>query len=170
MWRFNVRETEGGFTLIEMAVVVLIVGILAAIAAPSFLGMYARTQVNQTLVSVQGTLLEAQRQAMRTSTPCDLTLNTTTPAVTGACLPTGNRSFRRVAMRSSATAMRFTIKGAVSNTNNTAMTQPVTVVISSPNTNLQRCLVMSVPLGLIRTGTYNGTGSLEANCLPSTRS
>ncbi|MEP0890062.1 MULTISPECIES: hypothetical protein [unclassified Leptolyngbya] len=129
--------------------------------------MYSRTRVNQSLVEIQGALQEAQRQAMRTSTPCNLSLNTSTSAITGACLVTGNRTLSRVAIRSSATAMRFNIKGAVSNTDGSAMTQPVTVVISSPTTSLQRCLVMSVPLGLIRTGVYSGTGTLEASCVPS---
>jgi prepilin-type N-terminal cleavage/methylation domain-containing protein len=165
MWRFYVRETEGGFSLIEMVVVVLVVGILAAIAAPRFLGMYSRTRVNQTLVAVQGALQESQRQAMRSSTPCNLALNASPPGVTGACLTTGNRSFSRVALRTSATTMRFNIKGSVSNTDGSDMTQPITVVVSSPNTNMQRCLVMSVPLGVIRTGVYSGTGTAETSCV-----
>lgn len=165
MWRFYVREIEGGFTLIEMLVGIVMAGILAAIMAPSFVGMYARSRVNQSVLSVQGALLEGQRQAMRTSTPCNLTLNTTSSAVTGSCLATSSRPLNRVAMRASATAMRFDIKGAVAHTDGSAMSQPVTVVISAPNTSLQRCLVMSVPLGLIRTGFYSGSDTLEANCV-----
>jgi prepilin-type N-terminal cleavage/methylation domain-containing protein len=165
MWRFNVRETEGGFTVIEMLVGIVMAGILATIMAPSFLGMYSRSRVNQSLTSVQGAILEGQRQAMRTSTPCTLSLNTSTPGVTGNCLTTSNRTFNQVRMRASATNMRFDIKGAVSNTDGSAMSQPITVVVSAANTNLQRCLVMSVPLGLIRTGYYTGTDTVESNCV-----
>lgn len=165
MWRFYVRETEGGFTLIEMFVGIVMAGILAAVMAPSFVGMYARSRVNQSVLTVQGALLEGQRQAMRTSTPCTLTLSTANAAVTGSCLATSSRTLNRVAMRASTTAMRFDINGAVTNPDNSAMSQPITVVFSAPNTSLQRCLVMSVPLGLTRTGFYSGSGTSESNCV-----
>lgn len=56
---------EAGFTLIETLVVVVMVGVLAAIAAPSWLGFVARQRVNKANDAVLGALQEAQQLAKK---------------------------------------------------------------------------------------------------------
>lgn len=71
----NVRSNNQGFTLIETTVILVIIGILSAIAAPSFLSMFNKNQVNNALVQVRGTLQEAQREAIRRSRRCQVGLS-----------------------------------------------------------------------------------------------
>lgn len=172
---FNVRVSNRlsyqGFTLPEVMVVVIIVGILSAIMAPNMLGWYARQRLNHAVVEVQGALQEAQRQAIRNSRSCALTIDTT--AITGDCLATGSRNFSNLSIQSSQGTggtfnFRFNLRGIPTNTAATPqpLTQPVTIVLSSPSTSSKKCLVLSTPLGLIRTGNYTGTGTpTESNCI-----
>jgi prepilin-type N-terminal cleavage/methylation domain-containing protein len=181
MLLFNAPNNKG-FTLIETLIIVIIIGILSAIAAPSYLGMLNRNKVNDALVKVRGALQEAQREAIRKSKTCTVTLNTTNNKVTSPCLVTGERDLciRRdnstgtcletVSIRTSTSEFNLDLKGTTFNTSTppAPLTTPVTIVLSlSSNPSFQRCLVMSVPLGLTRSGTYSGSGTNESSCTNS---
>lgn len=69
-WLFRIRQL--GFTLIEMLVVISVVGVLAAIATPSFLSTMESAKVDQTIAEIRGALQETQRQAIRKSQICSV--------------------------------------------------------------------------------------------------
>jgi prepilin-type N-terminal cleavage/methylation domain-containing protein len=70
---FQIKQL--GFTLIEMLVIIAVMGGLAAIAAPSLASMMDRIKVDQTIAEVRTALQDTQRQAIRKSTICLLTVD-----------------------------------------------------------------------------------------------
>lgn len=70
----KIRSQEGGFTLLEIMIVVVIVGIAAALAVPNLTFMYAKYELYQTTTTVYNRLMMARsaaisRNAMIVATP-----------------------------------------------------------------------------------------------------
>jgi prepilin-type N-terminal cleavage/methylation domain-containing protein len=63
---FEDNQQDAGFTLLEMIVVAIMVGILGAIAAPGWLGFVNRQRVNKANDTVLSALQQAQREAKKT--------------------------------------------------------------------------------------------------------
>lgn len=163
----NAHRSDQGFTLIELLIIVVIVGILTAIAAPSFLALLNRSRIHDALVAVEGALKEAQREAVKRSTSCTITLSTN--SVTGPCLVTGSRNLKNeiqlaTNISGSPATVTFSHRGTV-----TLSDTGTIVLYRSDSSNGQRCLVMSSPLGIVRTGNYSGsTSSVTASsCIAS---
>ena len=63
------RSTQAGFTLIEVLAVVVIIGVIAAIAAPGWSAFVGRQRVTRIQQRVQGALQDAQRAAKQKKIP-----------------------------------------------------------------------------------------------------
>ena len=70
------KKNDAGFTMIELMIIVLIVGIFASIAAPSWLAFINRQRVRTVNDRVFQTLRTAQSEAKRTKSDRVVTLNT----------------------------------------------------------------------------------------------
>src|SRR4028119_297006 len=73
------RKSDGGFTIIELIVIVLVLGILSAIAAPSWLAFINRQRVRTVNDRVFQSLRLAQSEAKRTKRDITVTFNPTDP-------------------------------------------------------------------------------------------
>ncbi|WP_353931321.1 type II secretion system protein [Okeanomitos corallinicola TIOX110] len=162
MRHINALNNNQGFTITEVLTVVVIVGILMAFSAPSFLAWNHRKQVDSAITNIEGAIKEAQRQAIAKSKTCNIAFDTTIPRVTSngnTCLITGDRTLENVSLATSISDFNFNLSGESSS-------QVTVVVTHNVNNNLKKCLVVSSPLGLIGKGDYTGTGTTFANCNP----
>lgn len=154
MLLFNAPKNSQGFTLIEILVVVMIVGILSAIAAPSFLGMFNKAKVNDATAKIKGALQEAQREAIRKSKSCTVTVpDGRDPNVTSPCFVTGDRTLTGITVRrgNSLGTIIFNFKGQT--TTGGSDTQAIVFSLTGDTTQ-ERCLMISNPLGVVRAGIY----------------
>ena len=160
------QQSDRGFTLIELMVALFIVGVIAAIATPNFLGLLNRIRVNSALEELLGAIRESQRLAMRHGKNCRINIDPSTNTLNATdndCLLTTRNINDNVIIRTNLSGstpdILFSYKGTT--------TKMGTVVLSSDLSDTQRCFVISLGLGIMRTGNYTGskTGSVSAgNC------
>ncbi len=163
----NLDRKNRGFTLLEMMVVVLILGVLAALAVPSFISMNKRAKLNSGLTDLSTLLQEVQRTAIRKGNACTITLpasGTTNPNINSPCLLAGNLKLDAFKIRNNLTSINFNYRGDTS----TSTANKGTIILSLPDGNNEyKCLVISPGIGLVRTGNYDATdatGTDPAKC------
>jgi prepilin-type N-terminal cleavage/methylation domain-containing protein len=163
--------TNKGFTLIETLVSIAIMGIIAAIAAPSFLTWVNNKKIEDVTTNIEGTLKEAQSTAIRKNKTCNVWITTTTASTVEndvartpdpACLPSGTRQIQgantniEIAGTGGGSGTMVTFS-AVGTSNVTLNTQAFIIYRTDATIGLKKCLVISAGIGIIKTGTYNGT-------------
>lgn len=168
-------EKYQGFTLIELIVAMVMVGILASLSAPSVLGLIARGRLSSALNQVRGAVQEAQRTASKKSVACSLTFSSTTVTSTDGCLPTGRRTLDQgitLSENVNLDKMFITYLGGVDDTKTTLVVgssslNSVVIVLASQNIRDRKCLLVTLGLGLIRSGRYVGASgtTLPDQCI-----
>ena len=158
----RLRYRNSGWTLLEVMIVILIIGILASLAIPNMMEGLEKRKAQDALSRLKGTLQEAQRNAIKMGKECRVSINTnengyTTHSVTIAdstyagCL-SEEVTFPGLTVTENlpnTTKIRFSYRG---NTTNIS-----TIVVESPNARTKYCLVVSNFLGVMRSGVHNGT-------------
>lgn len=175
------KKSNKGFTLVEMIVTVIIVGVIASIAAPNFLGLLNQSRVKDGLAQVEGAIKEAQRQAIRRGKTCKIKFVTKTidgktrEVITvvestdaGESVAAGFYNGCLLEERilpvevdidpGTITKITFTVKG------NTDSDSDGIIRVSHPQTTTVKCLQIAGLLGNILTGDYDsGTTSCKVS-------
>jgi type IV pilus assembly protein PilA len=81
--RWNMKNLQKGFTLIELMIVVAIIGILAAVALPAYQDYTAKAQASEAFVLLDGLKASVAEQMMQDATQCAIP---TTAVVSGKYL------------------------------------------------------------------------------------
>lgn len=183
MQRLNVTNRKhqqlSGFTLLEILVAVVMVGIVSAIATPGMLGFLNRSKVSAAHSALQGGLQEIQREAIKRGTNCEITFPTSGNSakdqtnsvliISSNCLITGDLKLESVRIRHnlpSTTIDLFNFKG---DTDPVLSNNAVIVITQEDNNAYQKCIAISDGLGLIRIGNYppGDTTVNPNNCSPT---
>jgi prepilin-type N-terminal cleavage/methylation domain-containing protein len=164
----NAHRNNQGFTLIETLFVLVIISILAAISAPSFLGMLNKNKINNALTTLQGALQEVQREAIRKSKPCKVYIPDGTQIVSN-CFVTADATSTGLVpanlnglpakkldgvsiisdLTTSPKEITFSFRGTTYNA--------ATIVLYMTDGSIQdkKCLVVSDGIGIMRTRGYS---------------
>jgi prepilin-type N-terminal cleavage/methylation domain-containing protein len=156
-----------GWTLIELAVVAVVAGILATLVMPSMMGMMGRSFLQSTASQVKGAFQEAQRAAIRNGSACTVNFASMGMGITGSpagcitspvTLTSGmNLTANTRPFSTSSTITPVGLPSSVSfsykgNPNNSG---ELTVVLTfTTRTTEQRCVVIAAGIGIMRSGTY----------------
>ena len=164
---------DPGLTLPELLIAMAVLGIMASLGCISGGETLARQRLETASRTLGQTIEQARSSALRRNAPCGMSLTPTGwDAAAGSALPpclaeaiplleSGvARSELRV-VHNMPTELRFSSNGLVLDGG--------TVVLTMRGTNLRRCLVMALPLGVVRVGRYSGDPNAAPNssaCLP----
>ena len=151
---------NGGFTIAETSIILVIIGVLAAIAGPGLIRWYQSKQLDDALTRLESALRESQREAIRRSQECTVDIpQGANQTIFGTCLITGDRPLKDVEIQHNRSEnpwiVKFDFKGQTRGSK-----QSGTIDLSVPGSTVSpKCLVISNGIGLMRTGNYESGGT-----------
>lgn len=159
------NQAAAGFTLTEVIVVVVLISVLAAIAAPSWVALLNRQRLGNATNDVLQALRQAQDEAIRTRYPKQVTLNTganPTINVLSEVRRIGQGSVGMTVTPTAATTITFgTTGGPIAGPQDItpATNLPIVITLSVPATGgVRRCVVIETLLGAMRTANQGENG------------
>lgn len=166
--RLHKERSTSGFTLIEMLVVVIIIGVLFSIAAPSWLSLTYRQRVNKANDQLLQAIRTTQNEAKRQRREYEIAFNTAADPPQVAIRPRGATggtiqvlgdgeiSRGTLRMQSSVGQIVFGPTGGLVATRNPNPPISITLVTQSTGTgNPKRCVIVETLLGATRVGSNN---------------
>jgi prepilin-type N-terminal cleavage/methylation domain-containing protein len=149
--KFRSSLSSEGFTLLELMTVVVIVGILSAIATPSVLSQQANTKLNYSLELLKTSLELSQAEAIKTSRTCEVNIPDG-HLITTTCSAGFSNNIADLDQDITISSSGLVSPQKISYSFRGVTTANATITLTSSNTSLQKCLVVSPVVGLIRTG------------------
>ena len=83
---------EKGFTLVELMIVIVIVGVLSAVALPNFLGQTKKARATEAQSAISAAYKNAQQLYLEDPSTIATTISDATGAITSATATSGNTS------------------------------------------------------------------------------
>ena len=161
------RQSAAGFSLPELLVGMAVVGILASLALVGGGRSLARTRVEAASRELAVGLEQARSGAQGLGQPCAIALTHNGWAEPqGGDLPACPLSFGELGP---GVSLRHNMAAALRISSNGLVLDGGTVVISAAGTDLQRCLVVSLPLGVVRIGRSSAAVTPAGGGTPSSR-
>ena len=169
------KNEENGFTLIEMIAVVIIIGIVAAIAAPNMAGMLYKSRMTDGAAAIKGAIEEAKRLAVRNSRSYSISITNDvaanrvivqSPEGTECLLQTRTLPVEVNVTDNIPTTINISSKGNIANTGDyvTVGDRNLWTVALSHDTlsGHDQCVVIEGLFGDVQTGSYEDTDGNNA--------
>ena len=162
---------EEGLSLVEVLIAAAIMAILAGIAYGSGGDAVARQRLEAATRRLVVGIDRARQAALRSAQPCSLSLGSVGWQLPrdGSAVCAGAPMGLGEGVADGAVQVHHNFPEALRFSSNGLVLDGGTVVLTSPGTPLQRCLVMALPLGIVRVGRYGSNpaaGPRAEACTP----